>query len=103
MYLKLVMVPSLCPFRLPLDAIDSICIQFAALRPCAGVVDFELGLLVGIGKPQVIFLPSMLTFLLYSSRAPDLIRTSKMLKMVGDKRQSCFTPTVVLKHSPMLP
>ena len=51
----------------------------------------------------LLFLPPMLTFSSCFSRKSDMIRSRKMLKRVSYRRHPCFTPTVVLKHSPMLP
>ena len=47
--------------------------------------------------------PPMLTLPSWSSNAPHMILSRKMLKRVGESRHPCQTPTVVLNHSPVLP
>ena len=50
----------------------------------------------------VIFLPPMLTIPSMSFSASVIILSKKMLKRVGESRQPCLTPTVVLNQSPIL-
>ena len=50
-----------------------------------------------------IVLPPMLTVDLWSSSASAMILSRNMLKRVGESRQPCLTPTVVLNQSPVLP
>ena len=47
-----------------------------------------------VNRRLVIFLLPLLTFLSFSSRASDMIRSRKMLKRVGDRRHPCLTPAV---------
>ena len=121
-YLKLVTVPSFCLsyLYLSLDAIGAVCHKFGLLVtdlhliPCTGFVETSTrsssscssstrASMSPANRRLVIFLPSLLTFTSYSSRASDMIRSRKMLKRAGDKRHPCLTPTVVLNYSPMLP
>ena len=50
-----------------------------------------------ISRPPMLSLPS------WSSNASYIILSRKLLKRVGESRHPCQTPTVVLKHSPVLP
>ncbi|GFN93417.1 hypothetical protein PoB_001992300 [Plakobranchus ocellatus] len=50
----------------------------------------------------VIGQPPMLTVPRWSSRASVIIHSRKILKRVGESRQPCRTPTVVLNQSPIL-
>ena len=47
--------------------------------------------------------PPMLTLPSWSSKTSHIILSRKMLKMVGESRHPCRTPTVVLNHPPVLP
>ena len=121
-YLKLVTVPNFCPLTfislwMPL-ALFVISLVFSALisilylvhvlsrlstRASSSCSSSARASMSSANRRLVIFLPPMLTFPSCSSRAPDMIRSRKMLKRVGDRRHPCLTPTVVLNHSPMLP
>ena len=121
-YLKLVTVPSFCPFTfislwMPL-ALFVISLVFSALisilylvqvlsrlstRASSSCSSSARASMSSANRRLVIFLPPTLTFPSCSSRASDMIRSRKMLKRVGDRRHPCLTPTVVLNHSPMLP
>ena len=50
-----------------------------------------------MSRPPMLKLPS------WSTKASHMILSMKMLKMVGESRHPCRTPTVVLNHSPVLP
>ena len=54
-------------------------------------------------RKLVMSYPSMLTLSSWSSNASHMILSRKMLKRIGESRHLCRTPTVVLKHSPVLP
>ena len=114
-YLKLGTVPSFSPFTfislwMPL-APFVISLVFSALisilylvqvlstfstRASSSCSSSAIALMSSANRKLVIFLPPMLTFSSYSSRASDLVRLRKLLKRVGDRRHPCLTPTVVL-------
>ena len=50
-----------------------------------------------ISRPPILTLPS------WSSSASYMFLSRKILKRVGESRDPCRTPTVVLNHSPVLP
>lgn len=50
----------------------------------------------------VIVLPPILTVPMRSSSASAIILSRKILKRVGESKQPCLTPTVVLNQSPIL-
>ena len=123
-YLKLVTMPSFCPFYfyLTLDVIGAVCHQFGLfgtdLQLTPGLVQVLSRLSArassscsssarasfsSANRRLVIFLPPRLIFPSCSSRASDMIRSRILLKRVGDRRHPCLTATVVLNHSPMLP
>ena len=121
-YLKLVTVRNLCPVTyislwMPLT-LFMISLVFSALISILYLVQVLSRLstrassycsssarasMSSADRRLVIFLPPMLTFPSCSSMASDIIRSRKMLKRVGDRTHPCFTPTLVLNHSPMLP
>ena len=121
-YLKLVTVPSFCPFtfvslwmllglliiRLVFSALISILylvqvlsrLSTRASSSCSSSIRASMSL---ANRRLVIFLPPMLTFPSCSSRASGMNHLRKMLKRLGDRRHPCLTSVVVLSHSPMLP
>ena len=107
-YLKLVTVPSFCPFTFYLSlslwmslALFIISLVFSALisilylvqvlsrlytrasSPCSSSARASMS---SANRRLAIFLPPMLTFSSCSSRASDMIRSRKMMKKVGDRR-----------------
>ena len=121
-YLKLVTMPNFYPFTfislwMPL-ALFVISLVFSALisilylvqllsrfstRASSSCSSLARASMSSANRRLVIYLPPMLTFPSGSSRAPDMIRSRNVLKRVGDRRDPCLIPTVVLNHSPMLP
>ena len=121
-YLKLVTMPNFCPFTfislwMPL-ALFVISLVFSALisifylmqvlsrlstmasSSCSSSARASMS---SANRRLVIILRPMLTFSSCSSRTSGRIRSTKMLKKMGDRRYPCLTPNVVLNHSPMRP
>ena len=117
MYLKLVTVPSFCPFTfiflwMPL-ALFVIRLVFLALfyilylvqvlsrlssRASSSCSTSVRASMPSANRRLVIFRPPMLTFPPCSSKTSDMVRSRNMLRRVGD-RHPCLTPTVVLNRS----
>ena len=112
-YLKLVTVPNTCLFTsislwmtlalfvisLVFFALISILYRVQVLsrlstRASSSCSSSARASMSSANRRLVIFLPPMLTFPLWSSRASCMIRSRKMLKRVGDRRHPCLTPTV---------
>ena len=119
-YYKLVTVPCFCPFTLislwMSLALFVICLVFSALisilhlmqvlsrlstRASSSRSSSARAAMSSANRRLVIFLLPLLTS--PSFRASYMIRSRKMLKRVGNRIFPCFTPTVVLNHSPILP
>ena len=92
-YLKPVIVPNFCSFTFISIwvslALFVISLVFSALISILYLVQAsDRASMSSANRRLVIFLPPMQTFPSCSSRASDMIPSSKMLKRVGDKRHS---------------
>ena len=120
-YLKLVTVPSFCPFtlislwtpfvlfviNLGFSALISILYYVQILSRLSASTSSSCSSsarasMSSVNRRFVIFLQPVLTFPSFSYRASVIIRSRKMLKKVGERRHPCLTPTVVLNHSSVL-
>ena len=121
-YLKLVTVPSFCPFTfislwMPFALFVNSSV-FSALifilyvvqvlsrystRTSSSCLSSARASMSSANGRFVILLAYMLTFPSCSSRASEMIRLRKMLTRMSDRRHPYLTPTVVLNHAPMLP
>ena len=121
-YLKRVTVPSFCPFTiisfcmpLALFVISFVCSALISISYFAQILSrlstytssscsssFRVNLSSANRRLVMFLLPNRkLSIMFYQRIRQDLYE--KTLKSVGDRRHPCFTPTVGLNHSPMLP
>ena len=115
-YLKLVTVPSYCPFilislwmPLALFVISLISIPYlvqvfsrmSASDSSPAVPHLKHLHVYHRQTVVVIFLPPLQTFPSYSSSAPIIIYSRKMLNRMAGRRHPLVTPTVILNHSPV--
>ena len=84
-YLKLVTVPSLCPF-ISISLLLRLALFFISL----------------VFSALLQVLSRLSTRASSSCSSSDMTRSKTMLKRVGDRRHPCLTPTVVLNRSSML-